>query len=349
MDELQIWWQNISPEMQAVVQAVGLAIAALVVGQFVGVMTARTLRARNFDALLRLPSTSLPADPDSGITPTFIAGLLVRLTVWAGAAWWFARQHGQVELAATLGLIIKRTWLLASVLVAALALGSLLARRLIECLRGHPAAVPDSLASRNGPTARHWDAAGAVGASVYLLVVQLALLTAADLFDWPLARSSAVALWQITLHLMVAGAALVIGSLGARWARDQVTTDIAVSPEKRAGQYTALAIVAGSTVLAVAVLLSSAGMLIGLAALCLLGFAVWTVRGYLPDIGAGLQLRSYKVREVLLDGAQWHVAEVGFLTTQVTREGAFWRLQNRLVLKACMEAQQVEPVEVTQR
>src|SRR6202011_4093350 len=147
------------------VQAVSLAIAALVGGQFLGVMVARALRAKNFDAVLRLPGTSPPADPHGSITPTLIAGLLVRLTVWAGAAWWLARQNGQVELAATLGLIIKRTWALASVLVAALALGSLLARRLIERLRGHAPVVPDALASRNGPAARHWDAAGAVGAA----------------------------------------------------------------------------------------------------------------------------------------------------------------------------------------
>jgi hypothetical protein len=345
MDELQIWWQNTSPELQAVVQAVSLAIAALVGGHFLGVMVMRTLRAKNFDAILRLPSTSPPADPDSAITPTLIASLLVRLTVWAGAAWWLAWHHGHVELAATLGLIIKRTWALAAVLVAALALGSLLARRLIECLRGPG---PETPAPRNAPATRQWDAAGAIGAAVYLLVVLLALLTAADLFDWPLARSSALALWQIALHVMVAGAALVVGSLGARWARDQVTTESA-SPEKRAGQYTALAIVAGSTVLSVAVLLSSTGMLIGLAVLCLLGVVLWTVRGYLPDIGAGLQLRSYQVREVWLEGALWHVTDVGFLTTQVTREGAFWRLHNRVVLKACMQAQPVGAAEAAPR
>ena len=57
------------------------------------------------------------------------------------------------------------------------------------------------------------------------IVVLLGLLVTADLFDWPLTRSSAQALWQFAQHFMVAGAALLIGSLGARWARDLATPD----------------------------------------------------------------------------------------------------------------------------
>jgi hypothetical protein len=338
VDELQTWWHNTSPEMQAWIQDIGLALAALVAGHILGAVTARGLRAHNFDAALRLPSSSPPGPGDHGITPTLIAGLLVRLTVWAGAVWFVAWHHGQLDIAGVVGLIIKRTWALTAVLVTALALGSLLARRLIDCLR----TGQEALAARNGTAARRWDAAGAIGAGAYLMVVLLALLIAADLFDWPLTRSSAQALWQLAQHLLVAAAALVIGSLGARWAREQVTPESATSPEKRAGQYTALAIVAATTVFAVAVLLSSAGVLLGLAALGLLGVLLWTVRGYLPDIGAGLQLRSHQLREVWLEGTPWQIAEVGFLTTQVSRAGAFWRLHNRLVLKACLQAQPVE-------
>jgi hypothetical protein len=343
-DELQSWWQNTSPEMQTAIQDVSLGLAALVGGHFLGGMATRVLRAHNFNAALRLPSTSPPADTDVGITPTLIAGLLVRMTVWTGALWWLAWHHGQVELAGTLGLIVKRTWAMAAVLVTALALATLLAQRLIDCLSG---GQQEAFAPRNGNTpGRRWDTAGAIGATAYLMVVLLALLIAADLFDWPLTRSSAQALWQFVQHLLVAAAALVIGGLGARWAREQVTPESAASPEKRAGQYTALAIVAATTVLAVAVLLSSAGVLIGLAALALLGLVLWTVRGYLPDIGAGLQLRSHKVRDVWLEGAPWQVSEVGFLTTQVGRAGTFWRLHNRLVLKACLQGQ---PADATPR
>ena len=345
-DALQSWWQNTSPEQQAVIQDVGLAIAALVGGHFLGAMVARALRARNFDTALRPPGAAPGAPVEHGIQPTFIVGLLVRLTVWAGAAWWLARQHGQVEWAATLGLIIKRTWALAAVLGAALAVGRLLAKRLMDFVHIPPPAGLEPLGSRNGSGARRWDAAGAIAAAVYFLVVLLVLLIAADLFDWPLTRSTALALWQFAQHLMIAGAALVIGGLGARWAREQVTLDSSGSPEKRAGQYTALTIIAASTVLAVAVLLSSAGVLIGLAALALLGVVLWVVRGYLPDIGAGLQLRAHKIRDVWIEGITWQVSEVGFLTTQVTRAGEFWRLPNRHVLKALMQGQ---PVEATPR
>jgi hypothetical protein len=93
---------------------------------------------------------------------------------------------------------------------------------------------------------------------------------------------------------------------------------------------------AATTVLAVAVLLSSAGLLVGLAALAVLGFLLWLVRGHLPDVAAGLQLRAHKVREVVFDGAAWQVSEVGFLTTQVGRAGEFCRVKNRLVLDARM-------------
>jgi hypothetical protein len=334
LNDLQTWWQNATPETQAALQFGGVVVGALVIGQFLGVIVARVLTARKFDAALRLPS-SLPWDPEAerGFTPSFVAGLLVRLTVWAGAAWWLAQKHGRTELAHTLGVVINRTWAIATILVASLALGSLLARRLIACFGGVPRTGPQA-GHGGGAGAPRWDAAGAVGAAVYVLVLLLVLLIAADLFDWPLTRASAEALWQFTQRLLIACAALSIGCLGAGWARDMVTAEGAVSPEKRAGQYTGLVIVAATTVLAVSVLLSSAGVLIGLAALAVFGLLVWLVRGYIPDIAAGLQLRAHKVDLIQLDGERWQVAEVGLITTEVSRRGETCRLSNRRVLAA---------------
>jgi hypothetical protein len=343
LDELTAWWQNVTPETQVALQDVGLALAALLVGQFLGARVARALRARNFDAVLRLPGSSPPGpEADRGFTPTLVAGLLVRLTVWTAAAWWLAHKHGQVELAGTLQLALRRTWALALVLVSALALGSLLAHRLIDCLGGIVKTGPEASPSRNGTGASHRGVAGAVGALAYVFAVLLVLLVAADSFDWPLTRSAALALWQLAQHLLAAGAALIIGWLGARWARDMVTADGAASPEKRAGQYTALGIVTATTVLAVAVLLSSAGLLLGLATLAVLGLLLWLLRGYLPDVTAGLQLRAHKVRSVWLDGEPWQVIEVGLLTAQVGRAGELHRLQNRLVLQARMHGASAE-------
>jgi hypothetical protein len=160
-------------------------------------------------------------------------------------------------------------------------------------------------------------------------------LIAADWFDWPLTRTSAQALWQFAQNLLIAGAALSIGCLGARWAHDLVTPGHGTpSPEKLAGQYTALGIVATTTVLAVTVVLSSAGVLIGLAALAFLGLLLWLVRGHLPDVMAGLQLRGHKVRQAWFEGEAWEVVAVGLLTTQLGRAGAFSQMQNRLVLEA---------------
>jgi hypothetical protein len=343
-DEVQSWWQNIIPETQANIQAVGVAAAGLLGGHVLGTMASRTLRARNFDTALRLSGGS-PARPetDHGITPTFIAGLLVRLTVWAGTAWWLARQYGQAELASNIGLIINRTWGVAAVVLAAVALGGLMANRLIDCLHGASKPAPETLSSRNGVAASRWDPARVVGAVAYILAVLLVLLIAADVFDWPLTRGAALALWQFAQHLLVAGAALFIGCIGAGWARDLATSEGAASPEKRAGQYTALGVMAGTTVLAVAVLLSTAGVLIGLAALAILGLLLWLVRDHLPDVTAGLQLRAHRVREIWLDGEAWQVSEVGLLTTQVCRGGTFGRLPNRRALEARMQEAAVVP------
>jgi hypothetical protein len=344
LEQLQTWWQNATPEIQGTIQQGGLVLLALLGGHFLGAMVARGLRARDFDAALRLAGSSHSPESGRGITPSFLAGVLVRLTVWAGAGWWLARQHGRDDLASTLGLIINRTWALTTVIVAALSLGSLLARRLMDCLSGAGQTGAQAVPYRNGAVTPKGNVAGAVGAAVYVLVVLLVLLIAADVFDWPLTRNSALALWQFAQNLLVAGAALFIGCLGAGWARELATPEGSASPEQRAGQYTALGIMAATTVLAVAVLLSSAGVLLGLTALAILGLLLWLARGYLPDVAAGLQLRAHRVREVFFEGAPWQVAEVGFLTTEVGRAGEFCRVQNRRVLEARMHGAPKEAV-----
>jgi hypothetical protein len=323
-------------------QNAGLVVATLLGGHFLGGMVSRALRARNFDAALRMPGSSpASAGGEHGFTPAFFAGVLVRLTVWAGAACWLANKNGRVELAHTLELIIKRSWAVAAVLTASLAVGGVLARRLADCMHGFRVGAPVA-PSRQGVAGPRWDVAGAVGAGVYVIVSLLVLLVTADMFDWPLTRTSALGLWQFAQHLLVALAALVIGCLGAGWARELVSAEGAASPEQRAGQYTALSIVATTTLLAVSVLLSSSGLLIGLAVLAVLGFLLWMGRGYLPDITAGLQLRIHNVREVSFDGEAWQVTEIGFVTSQLGKRGEFCRMQNRAVLEARMHAAPAE-------
>jgi hypothetical protein len=332
-DELQQWWLDATPETKDAIQVGSIVLLALLGGQFIAAMVVRTLRKHRFDAALRLPGAS-PAqhDAEPGITPTVVAGHLIRLTCWALAGWWLAYHYGRPEIAARLALVISRTWALAAVLTGTLMVGGLLAQRLIDCLHG---------LHKPEPGGTHRGVAGMVAVGAYSFVVLLALLITADLFDWPLTRTSAQALWQFAQHLLVALAAIFIGSLGARWARD-LAMPAATSPEQQAGQFTALGIMAATTVFAVAVLLSSAGVLIGLAALALFGMLLWLVRGYLPDVVAGLQLRSHRVREVWFDGAPWQLLDIGFLTTQVGRAGEICRVQNRLVMEARLHGRPAE-------
>jgi hypothetical protein len=343
LEDVKNWWQNLAPEIQTAIQQGSLVLVALLGGHILGGIVTRALRAKNFDAALRLPSSSPPSPgTEHGFTPSSIAGTMVRLTVWAVAGWWLARQHGRADIASLIGVVINRVWALAAVLVPTLAMGSLLANRLIDSLHGLPKLGPEP--SRNGSGSTHKAAAGLVGAGAYVLSLLLVLLVAADMFDWPLTRSSTLALWQLAQHLLVAAAALFIGCLGARWARELGAPDGSASPEKRAGQYTALGVMATTTLLAVTVLLASTGVIVSLTVLVGLGVGLWLVRGHLPDVAAGLQLRANKLREVQFEGESWQVVEVGLLTTQVGRAGEICRVQNRLVLQARMRGAPLEAV-----
>jgi hypothetical protein len=337
LHELETWWQNVTPEMQSAIRQVGVVLAALWGGHFLGGLVTRVLRAKNFDAVLRLPGAApIVAEFRHGFTPTWVAGVLVRLSVWAGAAVWLARQHGMPELASTVGLGITRTWALVTILASALALAGLFAQRVIDCVQG--VSKPEAISSRNGPTTSPRGLAAALGVAVYGIVVLLALLVSADLFDWPLTRTSAAALWQLAQHLLTACAALLIGCLGARWARELMTLETAPSPERCAGLYTGLAIVAGTTILAVAMLLTSTGLILALAGLILLGLLFWWVRRDLPDVFAGLQLHSHRVREVWVNGESWKVDQVGLLSSEVSRADEVHRVPNRKVLDARLHA-----------
>jgi hypothetical protein len=336
--DLQNWWQswspNITPETMALLQQVGVGLGALVGGYLLGSAVARFLRVHDLDAALGLASTSAGSAGRPGFTPSFVCGMLVRLTVWGAAASWLARQHGSGDMAGTIGLVINRAWALAGVLIAAFALAGFVTRRLLDCLKTLPAA---NSTNRNGTAGPFQGIAGAIAAGVYGLVLLLSLLVMADLFDWPLTRTSLTAMWAFTQNLLIAGGALLIGGLGARWAREMVTAETNVSPEKLAAQYTALGIVAVSTILAVSVLLSGAGLLFALAALATLGVGLWLVRRRLPDVMAGLVLRAHNVTEVKVEGDPWKVAEVGLVSSEVRRAGASNRLGNREVLASRLE------------
>ncbi len=329
-EEIQSWWQNLSPQAHTIAVDAALAIGALLGGHLVAVVVTRFLRKRKFDSIFRIstPPTEA-ADDDRRFTPTMLVGLLTRLSVWAGAVGWLIRDYGRPELAETISTTIGRVWMVAAALTAALALASLLARRVIECLEGTVAGRTGTMSPRT--------VAGAVGAGIYALVLLLTLLTVADNFNWPQTRNAAASLWQLTLNLLTAGAAVLVGWLGARWAREFATPQ-AGATELKPAQQTALAIVAVTTALAVALLLFGGGLSVGVALLGIVASLLFLARGQLPDVIAGLKLCASKIGTVWFDGTPWQVGQIGLLQSDVGRGGEFYRLPNRQLLQASSQS-----------
>src|SRR5262245_28835960 len=108
-EEIQSWWQELTPAVKSGIQIGCVLFVALLGGLILGSIVTRALRKKNFDAAMRLPGGTpspqalpptasfpahSPAAEEHGITPTFLAGWLVRLSVWAAAVRWLAFQQG---------------------------------------------------------------------------------------------------------------------------------------------------------------------------------------------------------------------------------------------------------------
>ena len=328
LEQLQSWWQNLSPQYRTYIFHGGMALGALVGGHILGVMVGRFLRARRFNSLFRvMGSVTDQPQEDRGFTPTMLAGVLVRLTIWAFACAWFLRQYGRPELADSTTKVIGQAWAVAAGLAAALALAGLLARRVIECLEFSSPVTQ----SRNVVQTRK--VAGAVGAGIYALVVFLTLLTAADYFDWPHTRTAVADMWQLALRLLSAGAAVFVGYLGARWARECATAEDGESAPKPE-QKTAMGIVVATTALAVALLVFGAGLSVGVAILAVAAGLLYLARGRLADVTAGLKLRKHSVGTAWFDGIPWQVGHIGLIQSDVTRGGTCYKVANQVVLEA---------------
>ena len=330
LTDLQSWWQNLSPELRGYLLDGALVLGALLGGYIIGVLVDRVLRSRKFDSLFRVTGPTPDYLNDGrAMTATTLAGYLVRLSFWAAAGWWLAREHGQAELAATLAQIIGQTWSVAGVLTGTLALAGLLARRVIECLEGNTHVVP-GIAGRTAGRGL----AGPAGAGIYGLVLILTLLAVADYFNWPLVRTAAISLWQLALTLLIVGAAVLVGGVGARWARDLSTPPTEATSPERVGQYTAVGIIGGTTALGVGLLLFSAGLSAGALAVALGGIVLFFAQRHFADLIAGFKLRKDKVATVWKDGIAWQVTQIGWLHSEVGRLGEHFKVQNRHLLGA---------------
>jgi hypothetical protein len=340
---LQAWWQDLTPTSQGFLRGVAVLLGAFLAGRFVGRLAFQRLRACDVDASLRapwLPSASEWRAGASPFTPTSLVSGLLCCTVWGAGVWWVANEQGGVGLARTLEWAAGRIWSLAAVLLVALYLARFLAGQVIEWLPSPPLSEKlDGWLSRasGDREPRVSSAAALAGTAVYGVVFLLVLLIAADLFGWALTGSVVVAMWFLLLHAATAATAVLIGWLGYRWARGLTSSAIEAAPPARSAHYTALAIVAGTTLLAIALLAGTLQGVVAAGFVLLLAFVLWPLRGYVPDVWAGFLLKGQNVQQVQLDGELSQVGEVGLLTTQLHRQQEQVSLRNRLVLEAHLQ------------
>jgi hypothetical protein len=341
---LQAWWQGLTPDSQVFLRGAAVLLGAFLVGQVVGRVAWRRLRARDFDAALRAPW--LP--PAGGgraearpFTPTGLVSGLVRFTVWGAGVWWLATDQGWAALARSLEWVAGRVWSLAAVVIVALYLARFLAGQILEFLPSTPLSEKlDGWLPRAGGLRepRVSGATALAGTAVYGVVFLLVLLIAADLFGWALTGGVVAAVWSLLLHAATAGTALLIGWLGYRWARCLTFAEVeAAPPPARAAHYAALGILAGTTLLAIALLGSTLQALVGVVLLLLLALVFWPLHGYVSDVWAGILLKGQKVQQVWLDGDLSQVDEVGLLTTRLHRQEEQLIRRNRLVLEAHLQ------------
>ncbi len=332
---LQAWWQDLPPDWQSLFRGAGVLLGALVVGRVLGGAAGRRLRAGNFDALLRAPWSSPTGARTEGrpLTPTSVAAGLVSLTVWAAAAWWLATEHNWPGFARGLELVVGRVWALAAVAAVALYLGRLLAAQLLDGLQAPP--LRDKLERWLTPSGGREQRAPALvvlaGTAVYAVVALLVLLIAADLLGWTMTGNVVAVVWQRGLQLLTTGVILLIGWLAAAWVRGRPPAEGAP-----AGHYTALGVMGGAALLAAATLAASTAAAVALTAALLLAFVLWPAREYLPDVWAGLLLKSQKAKQVRIDGESFEVSEVGLLLAHLTRGDERLTRRNRLVLDAVL-------------
>jgi hypothetical protein len=337
---LEASWHELTPQAQVFFQSAAVVLGALLAGEVAGRMTGRRLRAHHFDASLRapwLPATGPAAFP---FTAAGLVSALVRCTIWGAGVWWLATAHGWLRVAAGLEWAAGRVWALAAVLMVALCLARFLAGQVIDFLQSPPLSDNlDGWLPRAGGLRepRVSSVAALAGTAVYGVVFLLLLLIAADLYGWALTGSAMAAAWLFLLHVATAATALGIGWLGYRWARSLASPALeTATPFVRAAHYTALGILAGTTLLAIA-LLATLQAVAGVAIVLLLALVLWPLRGYVADMWAGMLLKGQNVQEVRLDGEPSMVSDVGLLTTRLHRQEEQLSRRNALVLEAHLQ------------
>jgi hypothetical protein len=99
-----------------------------------------------------------------------------------------------------------------------------------------------------------------------------------------------------------------------------------------------LGLVCAATLVAVVLLSSELRSLLVLSVLVAVVLLVWPWRSTFPDLVAGAYLRSSGEKSAHLDGNWFEVRRVGFLTTELQRDGERVVRRNREVCRAVMLA-----------
>jgi MFS family permease len=336
---VETYWLGLPPWSRSVLTGLGVLVVTALLAAVVRRIVHTKLWAMGLDEALRPPWSPPPerGEARGKLSPSGLLGVLAGLTVWALAACFAAWQF---PASSAIGDQILRGltsgWILVGVVLAALWLGRLVASQAIRLVQSSTLREPLEqwlTASESRHDTRTSALPAFIGCPVYVLVLLLTLLVAADLLGWTTLSNVLAAVWHAGLRFLIAGMALLIAWLGYRWA---ASTPPPQEEVERSRWHLQLGIIGGGAFLAVLLLSSSLGSLIAIAVLALPLMLLWLGRDAFPDILANLYLRSANTKEVNLPEGKAMIQSIGLLTTQLTRDDNHLALRNREVWAAAL-------------
>ncbi|MBI3923410.1 MAG: hypothetical protein HY318_18460 [Armatimonadetes bacterium] len=354
------WWNDLPRETQIALRDAEVVLAALLLAKFAGAVLKALLSARGFDSLVAVPwAPAAPVKGDPRARPSDVVGYLCVASLWAVAAWWLAREHGVSDVANSILWVTGKAWTLAFVIILAMVSGGWLSRAVTLAMQSPGIKTRlDSLLPIPGARGEPLSDSLTKTVSVLFYVVSLMLMALAstDLLHLTATASALAAVWQLAVRLVAAGAALGIGWLGLKWARDfnlqgeadqssfaaptlSTTALESRSPAQplSAERQIQLGLLGAVILFAIAVVADIGGSLIGLCVLFMVFLLILPLREYVPDVWGGFYLLIRNAKTVDLEGRTMNIKQVGLLMTDLTIEGEHLSRRNREVLTAVLK------------